>query len=187
MHCWTTARRSMPATRMDAPTAWASSWPTTSAAMPDRMGAPATSGPTSITRSSICLYHLFTANAGECRMQEHITILLSGAPGTGKSTVQARAPYFFRARLGEAAALGTDQFYTLFDPRWTNDNRHWWKLALGSCACVTRYLFQQGVGVVLIASNGLYTSPDINTVLVELLPVSAVYHITLDAQLDTVV
>jgi broad-specificity NMP kinase len=120
-------------------------------------------------------------------MHNHITILLSGAPGTGKSTVQARAPYFFRARLGESAAIGTDELYTIFDPRWTNDNRHWWKLALGSCACVTRYLFQQGLHVVLIASNGLYTSEDVNAVLTELLPVSAVYHITLDVSLDVVV
>ena|SRR5258706_11189884 len=125
--------------------------------------------------------------SGEGCMHEHITILLSGAPGTGKSTVQALAPYFFRARLGEAAAMGTDEFYTIFDPRWTTNNRHWWRIAVGTCICVTNYLFQQGVRVVLIGSNGLYTKEDVNIVLAELLPVSAVYHITLDAQLDVVV
>jgi broad-specificity NMP kinase len=125
--------------------------------------------------------------SSEGRMPEHITILLSGAPGTGKSTVQALAPYFFRARLGEAAAIGTDEFYTIFDPRWTTNNRHWWRIAIGSCLCVTNYLFKQGVQVVLIASNGLYTREDVNIVLAELQPLSAVYHITLDAQLDVVV
>ena len=120
-------------------------------------------------------------------MHEHITIILSGAPGTGKSTVQARAPYYFRDRLSEAAAIGTDEFYTIFDPRWTTNDRRWWQIAVGSCICVTKYLFQQGVRVVLIGSNGLYTREDVDQVLAELLSVSAVYHITLDAHLDVVV
>lgn len=33
-------------------------------------------------------------------MADHITILISGAPGTGKSTLCAHAPYFFSIALG---------------------------------------------------------------------------------------
>ena len=120
-------------------------------------------------------------------MQTPITILVSGAPGTGKSTVQALAPYYFRERLGEAAALGTDEFYQIFDPRWSSSDRRLWQLAVGSCLAVASHLFQQGVQVVLIASNGLYLKEDVEPVLAGLQPISAVYHFTLDAQLDVVV
>lgn len=120
-------------------------------------------------------------------MPEHTTLLVSGAPGTGKSTIQSQAPYFFRTRLGETAALGTDEFYLMFDPQWTSNNRHWWQIAVASCLCVTKCLFHQGVQVVVLASNGVYTKEAVNHFLGELLPVSAVYHMTLDARLDVVI
>ncbi len=88
-------------------------------------------------------------------MQKPITILVSGAPGTGNRRCRRSLPTTLRERLGEAAALGTNEFYQLFDPRWTSSDRRLWQLAVGSSLAVACYLFQQGVQVVLIASNGL--------------------------------
>ncbi len=61
------------------------------------------------------------------------TILVSGAPGTGKSTVRHLAPHYFRQRYGETAAFDTDEFYTFFDPAWTMVDRGWWYLAVDAC------------------------------------------------------
>jgi len=115
-----------------------------------------------------------------------MTILISGAPGTGKSTVQSRAPYFFRERQGETAAMSLDEFYRLFDPRWTTNNHDWWTMAMANCLAMAINLFNAGVRVVVIEGNALYTKESVNNVLRKLLPFSTVYHITLDAQLEVV-
>lgn len=117
-------------------------------------------------------------------MPNPMTILISGAPGTGKSSVLSRAPYFFRARFGETAALSVDEFYRMFDPQWTTNNRDWWKLAMANCLALAVTMFQAGVQVVVIEGNGLYTKEAVNQVLQSLLPLSVVYHVTLDAQLE---
>lgn len=119
-------------------------------------------------------------------MPKPMTILISGAPGSGKSTVQSRAPYFFRARFGETAAMSVDQFYRMFDPQWTTNNRDWWTLAMANCLGLAVNLFQAGVQIVVIEGNGLYTKEAVNEVLHSLLPLSTVYHFTLDAQLEVV-
>src|SRR5262245_46100808 len=120
-------------------------------------------------------------------MHDQITILLSGAPGTGKSTVQRRAPAYFRARLGAAAALGTDEIYVLVDPDWSKADETWHRIARDNCILLAKNFFKEGYKVVVLAGNALYTRPVVNLYLAELLPVSAVYHFTLDARLDTVV
>ena len=119
-------------------------------------------------------------------MPEPITILISGALGTGKSTVSERATYFFREHLGETATLSTDEFYRMFDPRWTTNNRDWWKTAMQNCFAVATWLFQHGVQIVVIEGNGFYAKDSVDEVLCALGSHSTVYHITLDAQLDVV-
>ena len=117
-------------------------------------------------------------------MPQPIAILISGAPGTGKSTLLTHAPYFFRAHIGETAGLSYDEFYRLFDPLWSTNNREWWRQAVELCLGVAASLLRDHVQVLLIESNGLYTKEDVNTALRVLLPLSSVYHITLDADLD---
>jgi pantothenate kinase-related protein Tda10 len=45
-----------------------------------------------------------------------ICLLISGGAGTGKSTIALLSTYFLRERIGETAALSTDEFYRMFDP-----------------------------------------------------------------------
>ena len=115
------------------------------------------------------------------------TIIVSGAPGTGKSTLRRHAPYFFRPRYGEAAALDTDEYYPLFDPQWTGNNRDWWAIATDAALHMTDYLFRRGVQIVLISSNGFYTPEAVNHAITMLGKKSKLYHITLDAPLTAIV
>jgi hypothetical protein len=101
--------------------------------------------------------------------------------------VQRRAPGYFRARLGPTAALGTDEIYTIVDPDWSAADESWHRLARDNCILLTRNFFQRGFRLVVIAGNALYTKPIVNEYLAALLPISAVYHVTLDARLDVVV
>ena len=115
------------------------------------------------------------------------TILLSGAPGTGKSAIERLAPSYFRERLGEAAAIGTDEIYTIVDPDWSQANEYWKEIARDNCILLAKNLFSHGMRVVLIGGNDLHTKPVVNQFVSALLPVSAVFHFTLDAQLEVVV
>ena len=120
-------------------------------------------------------------------MQQPITILISGAPGTGKSLIQRRAPGYFRARLGATAVLGTDEIYTLVDPDGSMADEGWQQIARDNCILLAKSFFQQEFRLVVIAGNALYTQAIVNQYLAALLPISAVYHFTLDARLDVVV
>ncbi|MEZ4708484.1 MAG: hypothetical protein R3A44_14850 [Caldilineaceae bacterium] len=115
-----------------------------------------------------------------------IVILISGAPGTGKSTLGQHAPYYLRPRLGETAVLSADEFYRMFDPQWQANNRGWWQMAAQCCLHLTQYLLRQGVQVVLIEGNGLYTAESVIEVLHGVGARAAVYHFTLDAHIDAV-
>lgn len=115
------------------------------------------------------------------------TIIISGAPGTGKSAIRRHAPYFFRQYYGAAAALDTDEYYPLFDPQWTTNNRDWWKIATDTSLYVADYLLRCGVVIVAISSNGLYTPEAVNHVLAVLGKQSTIYHVTLDAPLATLI
>jgi hypothetical protein len=86
-----------------------------------------------------------------------ITILLSGAPGVGKTAIQRLTPRFFRARGIEAAAMGTDDIYTIIDPDWSDPNQRRRDITRANCILLAQNLFQHGVGVVLICGNALYS------------------------------
>lgn len=116
-----------------------------------------------------------------------ITILLSGAPGVGKTAIQRLTPRFFRARGIEAAAMGTDDIYTIIDPDWSDPNQRRRDITRANCILLAQNLFQHGVGVVLICGNALYSEQLTQDYVIALRPISAVYHFTLDAQLDVLV
>jgi adenylylsulfate kinase-like enzyme len=76
-----------------------------------------------------------------------ICLLISGGAGAGKSTIAQLSTYFLRERIGETAALSTDEFYRMFDPHWTSTNRDWWRMAWELCLSSARWLFQNGVKI----------------------------------------
>lgn len=117
-----------------------------------------------------------------------VTILLSGAPGTGKSTVQRRTPAYFRPLLGDTAAFGTDEIHTMIDPDWVlpYDPQRANFVAQIGCRLAQEF-FAADFRCVLIAGNALYTAEAVKTYWQALAPISEVYHITLDADLATVV
>jgi predicted kinase len=117
----------------------------------------------------------------EVRLARPATILLSGAPGTGKSTVQRLAPDHLRARGVEAAAFGTDELYQMLDPSWTMADARWHALACEAAIALAQTFLRAGVQVVLIAGNAHYTPKVVGQYVAALAPVSAVYHLTLDA------
>src|SRR5207249_4353076 len=133
--------------------------------------------------------HVMPTRGGEVVADDHkhVTILLSGAAGTGKSAIQRLTPSYFRERLGEAAAMGTDEIYTIVDPDWSQADEYWKQIARDNCILLARNLFSHGMRVVLIGGNDLYTEPVVNQFVAALLPVSAVFHFTLDAELEVVV
>lgn len=115
------------------------------------------------------------------------TLIISGAPGTGKSTIRRHAPDFFQMRGEIAAAFDTDEFYSFFDPNWRGAHRTYWPLALESCLATAQFAFQRLVSTVLICSNGLYTPDAVNQVLTVLAHFGPVFHFTLEAALAVVV
>ncbi len=113
-----------------------------------------------------------------------ICLLISGGSGTGKSTLALLSTYFFRERIGETAALSMDEFYRIFDPAWSSTNRDWWRLAWELALCSARWLLQNGVRVVVMEGNGLYSREQVNTILKAVGSLATVYHVTLDATVE---
>ncbi len=66
-------------------------------------------------------------------------------------------------------------------------NDYWKQIARDNCILLAENLFRHGMRVVLIGGNDLYTKQVINLYLSALLPLSAVFHFTLDVQLDVAV
>ncbi|MDF1514103.1 MAG: hypothetical protein P1S60_09860 [Anaerolineae bacterium] len=113
-----------------------------------------------------------------------ICLIISGGAGTGKSTIAWLSVYFLCERIGETAALSTDEFYRMFDPHWTSTNRDWWRMAWEHCLSSAKWLFQNGVRVVVLEGNGFYTREQVNGVLKAVDALATVYHVTLDATLE---
>jgi adenylylsulfate kinase-like enzyme len=113
-----------------------------------------------------------------------ICLLISGGAGTGKSTIAKLSTYFLRERIGETAALSTDEFYRMFDPHWTSTNRDWWRRAWEHCLASAKWLFQNGVRVVVMEGNGFYSREQVNDVLKAVDSLATVYHVTLAATLE---
>jgi chloramphenicol 3-O-phosphotransferase len=120
-------------------------------------------------------------------MSQCKAILISGAPGTGKSTLRRLAPAYFRQYAGETVAFDTDEFYSFFDPDWATNDRRRWYLALDLCLASAQWLTMRDLTHIIIVSNGLYATDDVNRALTYLHPHCQVYHITLEADHAVVV
>lgn len=121
-------------------------------------------------------------------MSQLHTILLSGAPGTGKSTVQRRAPAYLGTRLGNTAAFGTDEIHAMFDPDWALPYSQARADLVTDLSCrLAKEFFAANFRCVMIAGNALYTAEAVQRYRAVLASVSQLHHFTLDAELATIV
>jgi hypothetical protein len=115
------------------------------------------------------------------------TILLSGACGSGKSTLMQLGYRALEAHWGPTAVIDTDTVLMMVDPRWelTHEER---KLDLAGYQCfvLARSFLKAGFECVVIGGNGLHTPAELNDLVALLLELGEVYHVTLDPSLTEI-
>jgi AAA domain len=115
------------------------------------------------------------------------SILLSGACGSGKSTLMALGYRALEVHWGPTATIDTDTILMMVDPRWElpHEERRY-ELAGYQCWLLARSFLTAGFGCVIIGGNGLHTPEEINGLVTLLLRLGEVYHVTLDPSLSEV-
>ena len=115
------------------------------------------------------------------------TVFLSGAAGSGKTTVLRLSYDEKLATLGRTAAIDSDQLFLMVDPRWDlpyDDART--ALVLRQCVQLAESFFGAGYENVLIAGNAIHDAIDLNPVLPDLLRFGRVFHLSLDPSEEAV-
>ena len=109
------------------------------------------------------------------------TILLSGACGSGKSTLMSLGYRALERHLGPTAVIDTDTVLMMVDPRWElpHEERRL-DLAGYQCFLLARSFLAAGFQCVIIGGNGLHTPDEINDLIALLLDLGDVFHVTLD-------
>ncbi|MEX1009266.1 MAG: AAA family ATPase [Acidimicrobiia bacterium] len=115
------------------------------------------------------------------------TILLSGACGSGKSTLMNLGYRALERHLGPTAVIDTDTVLMMVDPRWelSHEERRL-DLAGYQCFLLARSFLDAGFQCVIIGGNGLHTPDEINDLIALLLDVGDVFHVTLDPALTEI-
>ena len=112
------------------------------------------------------------------------TILLSGACGSGKSTLMTLGYRAVEPHWGPTATIDTDTILMMVDPRWGLDyEERRLDLAGYQCGLLAESFLTTGFACVIIGGNGLYTPEEINDLVALLLRLGEVYHVTLDPSL----
>ena len=112
------------------------------------------------------------------------TILLSGACGSGKSTLMTLGYRAFEPHWGPTATIDTDTILMMVDPRWElDDEERRLELAGYQCGLLAESFLTTGFACVIIGGNGLHTPEEINDLVALLLRLGEVYHVTLDPSL----
>ena len=112
------------------------------------------------------------------------SILLSGACGSGKSTLMALGYRALEVHWGPTATIDTDTILMMVDPRWelAHEERRL-ELAGYQCWLLAQSFLTGGFDCVIIGGNGLHTPEEINDLVVFLLRFGEVHHVTLDPSL----
>jgi hypothetical protein len=119
------------------------------------------------------------------------TILLSGAMGSGKSTLMGLGYRALASHWGPTATIDQDDVLRMVDPRWELDGddqaRHFEIAGWHEWLLARSFLTQFGFECVVIGGNGLHTPAEgLNDLITFLLGVGDVFHVTLDPSLDEI-
>lgn len=115
------------------------------------------------------------------------SILLSGACGSGKSTMMALGYRAREVHCGPTATIDTDTILMMVDPRWElAHEERWYELAGYQCWLLARSFLTAGFDCVIIGGNGLHSPEEINELVTLLLGLGEVYHVTLDPSLSEI-
>ena len=116
-------------------------------------------------------------------------LLLSGAPGTGKTTVKRNARRVFSRVFGMTAALSTDDMFNIMDLHWESRGAEQAEISSNArkiSAVVASKLLLLDYEFVLIEGNALFEKGWVEEILRELSDACDVYHITLHASVNVV-
>jgi hypothetical protein len=109
------------------------------------------------------------------------SILLSGACGSGKSTLMHLGYRAFEVHWGPTATIDTDTILMMVDPRWElGPEERRLELAGYQCWLLAHSFLTAGFECVIVGGNGLHTPDEINDLVALLLQLGEVYHVTLD-------
>ena len=112
------------------------------------------------------------------------TILLSGACGSGKTTIMRLGYRALAAHFGPTGTIDTDTILTMVDPRWElSHEERGLDLAGYQCWLLAESFLTGGFECVIIGGNGLHTPEEINDLVARLLRLGEVFHVTLDPSL----
>jgi predicted ABC-type ATPase len=116
------------------------------------------------------------------------TILLTGAMGSGKSTVLSLGYRALEAHWGPSATIDIDTIQRMVDPRQElGDDRRLLELAGWQTWLLAKSFLTNGFECVVIGSNGLHTPEEgLNDMVGFLLSVGEVYHVTLDPSVEEI-
>ncbi len=115
------------------------------------------------------------------------TVFLSGAAGSGKTTVLRLSHDVKLSVWGRTAAIDTDQLFLMVDPHWDlpyDDART--ALVLRQAAQLAESFFGADYENVVIAGNAIHDAIDLNPVIPDLLRLGRVFHLTLDPSEEAV-
>jgi adenylylsulfate kinase-like enzyme len=116
------------------------------------------------------------------------TILLSGACGSGKTSIAQLGYRRLSASWGRTATLDTDTLFMMVDPHWElpfEERRG--TLVVRQVGLLASSFLDDGFETMLVLGNALHSSEELDLFLPSLLERGDVFHVTLDPSLEEVV
>lgn len=119
-----------------------------------------------------------------------IVVLISGSPGTGKTSIRRQTRKFFLEKIGETAAISADDVYNMVDSDFSevkSNHPNHSALAENNIILLIKNFISNGFKLILIEGNGLYEEKTVNKFWKELSEVANIFHFTLDTKAEILV